>query len=210
MNSKAEIEERLIRAFKELVIEEPVEKITVRQITDRAGVIRTTFYHHFQDKYELMERIVHKQIIQPIEPLVENDMIDEAVILIFSNFVREKELYRKMAKTSGQNSFEQIVQKCVKDIFFQVIGQKIQARIDAQTMKRPWLSPEMVAIYYAQTMTFIVMYWIERGMPYTPREIAEIYEYILTHSLQDVVDELAEDAEEGRRAEHEEGAYPPW
>ena len=193
MQSGQEIEERLKQAFKELALEEAVEKITIRQITERAGVIRTTFYHHYQDKYQLMEQIIREEIIQPIGPLVENDMIDEAVILIFSNLMRERDLYMKLAKTSGQNSFEQIAQNCVRDILYQVISRKIQDRIDTQTLKHIWLSPEMVSMYYAQTMTFVVMYWINMGMPYTPREIASIYDYIISHSLQDVVDELREE-----------------
>ena len=192
MNTRAETEERMKKAFKELVMETPVEKITVKDITDRAGLIRGTFYHHYQDKYELMEQVIMDDVILPIGPLVENDMIDEAVVLIFSNLMREKELYMKLARTSGQNSFEQIVQKCVRDILYNVISRKIQAKLDAKTMKRIWMSPEMVAMYYSQTMVFVVMYWIERGMPYTPKEIGEIYEYIISHSLQDVVDELQE------------------
>ena len=50
-------------------------------------------------------------------------------------------------------------------------------------------------MYYSKTMSFIVMYWIEIGMPYSPRELGVIYEYIISHSLQDVVDELRDDAQ---------------
>ncbi len=190
MQSGAQVETKLKKAFKELVMTEPVEKITIAQITDRAGVIRTTFYHHFQDKYQLMERIVREDIIMPIGPLLENDMIDEAARLVFSNLCREKDLYLRLAKTSGQNSFEQITQKCIRDIFYQIIGGKLKAGIEAKSLKREWLSPEMVSEYYARTISYAVMYWIDMGMPYTPKELSEIYEYIISHSLQDVVDEL--------------------
>ncbi|MCR5282196.1 MAG: TetR/AcrR family transcriptional regulator C-terminal domain-containing protein [Lachnospiraceae bacterium] len=197
MQSKTQIESRLKDAFKALALEEPVEKITIQQIAERAGVIRTTFYNHFQDKYDLMEYIIREDIVEPIGSLIDNDMIDEAVVLIFSNLMREKELYQRLAKTSGQNSFEEIVQKCVNDLLYQVIAKKIQARIDTKSLKHIWLSPEMVSMYYSKTMSFIVMYWIELGMPYSPRELGVIYEYIISHSLQDVVDELQDDAQGG-------------
>ncbi len=190
MPAKKDVELRLKNAFKELAKEQPVDKITIHEITERAGVIRTTFYHHYQDKYELMEQIVREEIILPIEPLLENDMINEAIRLIFSNLMREKELYMKLAKTSGQNSFEQIAQKCVMDILYRVVGGKLKAGIDAKTFQKNWLSPEMLSSYYSRTIAFAVMYWIDMGMPYSPREIADIYEYIISHSLQDVVDEL--------------------
>ena len=47
---KKDIEGLLADSFKELALEKPIEKITIREITDRAGVIRVTFYNHFQDR----------------------------------------------------------------------------------------------------------------------------------------------------------------
>ena len=50
-----EIDVLLAESFKKLARTRPIEKITIREITDEAGVIRPTFYNHFQDKYELLE-----------------------------------------------------------------------------------------------------------------------------------------------------------
>lgn len=33
------------------------EKITVAQIIEEAGINRSTFYQHFSDKYEIVERL---------------------------------------------------------------------------------------------------------------------------------------------------------
>ena len=40
----------LAESLKELSKTRPIEKITIKEITDKAGVIRPTFYNHFQDK----------------------------------------------------------------------------------------------------------------------------------------------------------------
>ena len=48
------IDTLLAESLKELTIKQPIEKITIKEITDKAGVIRPTFYNHFQDKYELL------------------------------------------------------------------------------------------------------------------------------------------------------------
>ena len=47
------IDTLLAESLKELTIKQPIEKITIKEITDKAGVIRPTFYNHFQDKYEV-------------------------------------------------------------------------------------------------------------------------------------------------------------
>lgn len=50
MNHKEnETKYSLCEGFKDLLLDHPFEKITIKMITDRAGVIRPTFYHYFQD-----------------------------------------------------------------------------------------------------------------------------------------------------------------
>ena len=41
-------------SFHELAAAKPIDKITVKEIADNCGVSTTTFYNHFQDKYELV------------------------------------------------------------------------------------------------------------------------------------------------------------
>ena len=69
MNTKTDIDRLLMDSFKKLVLKVPVENITIKEITDEAGVIRPTFYNHFQDKYEVIERIVKEEILMPVKPL---------------------------------------------------------------------------------------------------------------------------------------------
>ena len=47
--AKSAVDTLLAEALKELAEKHPIEKITIKEITDRAGVIRPTFYNHFQD-----------------------------------------------------------------------------------------------------------------------------------------------------------------
>ncbi len=36
----------------------PIDKITVKKVTDYIGITRNTFYYHYQDIYALLEEIV--------------------------------------------------------------------------------------------------------------------------------------------------------
>lgn len=188
MQHRTRLDYLLAESFKKMVVKTPIEKITIKEITDLAGVIRPTFYNHFQDKYEVVERIIKDEILQPIRPLLQNDMIDESMILIFTNLQKEKEFYTKLAKTTGQNSFEEIVRKCVEELLLEFMISKTGEKV----VKDKWLTPSMIAKYYAQSMTFVVMNWIQSGMPLSPKEIAEVYDYIITRSMQDIIDELKE------------------
>ena len=47
--------ERIIRAFWEVNKTKPIDKITVKDITEKTGIYRTTFYRYFQDIYAIVE-----------------------------------------------------------------------------------------------------------------------------------------------------------
>ena len=46
--------EILAESFREIADKKPINKITVRDITDNCGYSSATFYRHFKDKYDLI------------------------------------------------------------------------------------------------------------------------------------------------------------
>lgn len=186
---KETIDVLLAEGFKELACQQPIEKITIKEITDKAGVIRPTFYNHFQDKYELLEWIIKKQILEPIKPLILAGMIDEALLLMFNTIEKEKDFYGKAVKLEGQNSFESIVKKCIKEALFEaLLSQKEKG--SKKKNKYPWLTMENIAEFYAQSMCFVIVNWIESGMSVPPREVTDIYNYIMSTPMTEVLKEL--------------------
>ena len=49
-------------AFLAVLNEKPLGKITVKDITDRCGINRNTFYYHYQDIPALLEEICQNQV----------------------------------------------------------------------------------------------------------------------------------------------------
>ncbi len=180
------IEEALAQSLKALVVRMPFEKITIKQITDGAGVIRVTFYNHFQDKYDLLGWIIRSEILAPVRILIENRMFREAIQLIFSGLLRDREFYAAASRIEGQNSFEDIVRDCIYELLLSLFTDHAR-RVHP---KYAWLTPAYMAQYYAQSMTFVVLSWIREGMPLGPEEMGEIYEHMATRSMADVLEEL--------------------
>ena len=70
MERKSELTKALLgEKFKELVAKKGFEKLTIKMITDAAGVIRPTFYNYFQDKYEVMEWLLETEVFQHIREM---------------------------------------------------------------------------------------------------------------------------------------------
>ncbi len=50
-------EEAILQAFFTLLEDFSFDQITVSQIIDTANINRSTFYRHYQDKYDILEKI---------------------------------------------------------------------------------------------------------------------------------------------------------
>lgn len=61
------------RSFTDLLKTKPIQSISVKELSDRAGINRGTFYTHYQDIYALLEEIENEMLIefsQALEPLL--------------------------------------------------------------------------------------------------------------------------------------------
>ena len=108
-NRNNAIDTLLADSLKELAASKPIEKITIKEITDKAGVIRPTFYNHFQDKYELLEWIVQNELITPMEPFLKRRMLKESMSYALTSMEKERDFYIQAVHLTGQNSFSDIL-----------------------------------------------------------------------------------------------------
>ena len=103
----------LRQAFWELYEERPIEKISVREITDRAGYNRATFYLYYHDVYELLEEI-EGQVLGVIghlvnERLLQGDKLDfsQHMSLILRLAKRSRSYTRVLLGDHGDPAFTQ-------------------------------------------------------------------------------------------------------
>jgi len=57
----------ILQSFESLLAEKGFESISVQDVTDRAQINRATFYKHYLDKYELLDRSISRMFMQEIE-----------------------------------------------------------------------------------------------------------------------------------------------
>lgn len=184
--SKHTTDQILADSLKKLVEKKPVEKITIKEITDKAGVIRPTFYNHFQDKYELLEWIIRQDILGPAYPLIKNGLTNQAVLLVFTSLVREKEFYSRLGRMDGPVTFEDLIVKCMKDMLLEIFSEHPRSK----HAKFAWMTLDMLSEHYARSMCFAVEVWIRQGMTVPPQEMADVYEYLMSHSMEQAIREF--------------------
>jgi AcrR family transcriptional regulator len=82
----AQTKQNLIDAFWELYCTKRIEKITIKEITTRAGYNRSTFYEYFTDVYDVLEQL-ENTLISNLQELPIQQLSSSGVPLPFEALV---------------------------------------------------------------------------------------------------------------------------
>ena len=52
----------LRNALSQLLLQQNFESITIRELTEKAGINRGTFYLHYVDKYDMFEQMKNRKV----------------------------------------------------------------------------------------------------------------------------------------------------
>ena len=159
MQQKREVKVLLADSFKELVQEKPVEKITIKEITDRAGVIRVTFYNHFQDKYELMNWIFDMEFIGLIGQDEANQSIEEMTALLRILY-DNRCFYRNALSVQGQNSLIEHI----REIAMPLLHKRLQEAMTAEDDSAFYIE------FFLDALLGAIIRWINREDCEPPEE----------------------------------------
>ncbi|MDO4615789.1 MAG: TetR/AcrR family transcriptional regulator C-terminal domain-containing protein [Lachnospiraceae bacterium] len=176
MESKRDLTRELLAdCFKSLMLTTPFEKITIKMITDRAGLIRPTFYKHFQDKYEVLEWIFVTEIIDPVRLLLQNHMEREAIVMFCKCLEKDKKFYRRAYTVDGPNSFDNLMQRYVSSLILKYIELHPLCKVGAP----PAATEDFAAAYYTYGLINIIREWIIKDMSCSAEELADTHSYFL-------------------------------
>ena len=112
-------------AFFELIDENGFDSVTVKDITDRALISRNTFYLHYEDKFDLLNKIsnelmrkvywrVSKDLIK-IKDLVFTIDCTAALLISIQRVIDEdRDLYRLLLTDPGTVVFSEKIEKTIR------------------------------------------------------------------------------------------------
>ena len=94
--------EIIAKTFTELLDEKPMSKITVKDIVERCGVNRNTFYYHFKDIPDVVEFILKKKWDESLEHPQDRasilECMEEMIDLVRNNRKVMLNVYRSVKK----------------------------------------------------------------------------------------------------------------
>lgn len=164
-----------------LLKEKKVQDITVRELTDMADLNRGTFYLHYKDVFDLLEK-TEAELQEDFTQLVcKHDAVDlkqrpsvifnEIYSLVYDNADLIEILLGENGDLNFVNRLKQLIrEKCLKD-WMEVFRSGNAAAFDA------------FFSFIVSGCIGLVQYWLQTGLKETPEQMAKLTEHIITKGI---------------------------
>ena len=169
--SKSTVENIVRSTFAIMMAEnKPVSRITVREVCEQARINRSTFYAHFLDVYDVVEKVertmaegLTERFLQKLE---DGEGMDACFAALFE-FVREHRLfYRLYFGAAGRSG--------VIGVAWDLLQDKTEGLSYEQFGYRNEEELKYHGEFFIYGLTAMLRRWIERDCPETPRELFDI------------------------------------
>lgn len=162
----------LKESLSELLETKPIEKITVKEICEKADINRGTFYSHYSDQFDLYNHVVQEFITKAVEILgnifeSEPHDIYKSATMVYEYVKENSKLAKPLLDGRVIFGFDKYT-----DIFNDIIHKFYLDEIKRQVPNVHFV--DMVYQYIAAANITLIKYWVNTGMQESPEEMASL------------------------------------
>ena len=154
-------------SLKKLLLQKPLNKITINDITEDCGVNRMTFYYHFKDIYDLVDWIMVEDAAKALENKPTFDTWTEAFLDLLHQVQENKVLVMNVYRSISREQVEQYLYKLLDPMLREFMERGMQ-EITVQDD-----DVQFIVDFYKYALVGMVLEWIRRDMKTEPAIMAE-------------------------------------
>ena len=160
MNKRTEItaqtKQNIIDGFWDLYCEKRIEKITVKEITNRAGYNRGTFYEYFTDVYDVLD-VIENSLIPSLHELppvsTPTGTIGMPIDVFLNIWEQNAKYYSILFGDKGDPAFASKLKNSIKPIIMKALEDK--SNIDKREL-------DYILEYTLSAMVGVMSYWFRK------------------------------------------------
>ena len=157
----------LENSLKKLLLQKPLNKITINDITEDCGINRMTFYYHFRDIYDLVEWVCMEDAKKALADNKTYETWQQGFVRIFDAVRENKPFIMNVYRCVHQERVETYLKPLVDDLLLGVINEEAAGLTVRQEDKA------FIAQVYCYIFIGIMMDWIKDDMRAAPEQIVE-------------------------------------
>lgn len=170
---------RLGNALVALIQEKPVDKVTVREVLNRASVGRSTFYLHYRDMDDLFLSVLEDGLemwTTALSKQQENSRRFAPVMEFFAHVASARKLYRALVDSGRIHAFFDLAQ----GYFARGIARRLKEMSLANLVQRD-LDARSHAL--AGNLLSLLKWWLDRGARESPKAMDELFHRMAWNGL---------------------------
>lgn len=145
-------------SLKKLMLQKPLDKITIRDLTEDCGISRMTFYYHFKDIYDLVEWSCIADATRALEGKKTYDTWSEGLLQIFEAVYENKPFILNAYRCISRDQIESFLFHLTSDLIMAVVEEKAAGTEVSEENRR------FIADFYKYSFVGIMLDWIKQGM----------------------------------------------
>lgn len=154
-------------SLKNLLLQKPLNKITVGDIANDCGINRMTFYYHFKDIYDLIEWSCVEDATKALEGKKTYDTWQEGFLNIFNAVLDNKPFIMNVYRSVSREQIEMYLYKLTYNLLIDVVNEKSVGMTVSDEDKK------FIADFYKYAFVGIMLNWIRNDMKEEPKQIVD-------------------------------------
>lgn len=170
----------IVIAFRELMSEKSLNKITINDIAQKCSINRQTFYYHFHDIIDLIDWICETEGEKAMEVMAHSSW-KEAFLGLFGLIQKDKVLVTNIYKHTSAEYLNKILYRVTYQLWYNIISEQAGDIPIQETDK------EFLAHFFKFGFIGMITEWIDQGMKEDPKQIVEKLEGLIEGSIRNVL-----------------------
>ena len=163
----ANTKQALEASLKRLMLKKPLDKITIRDLTEDCGISRMAFYYHFKDIYDLVEWACIEDASAALQGKKTYDTWQEGLLQIFEAVLENKPFILNAYRCISRDQMERFLFQLTYGLIRGVVDEKSEGTAISEADKA------FIAEFYKYSFVGVLLDWIRQGMTADPRLLAE-------------------------------------
>ena len=183
----------MVSALKAMMIQKPVDKITIQDITDRCGIRRQNFYYHFADIYDLMQYMFQEEAVSLLEQHEGTLLWQEGLLQLFRYLEKNRTVCLCALRSVGRDHLRRFFQTDIYAIIHRTVEQ-VGTEIGADLGGDSQPDIDLVTHFYVVALSGMVESWLLEEIDRTPEQLIAFADQMLQDHISGAKKRLKADA----------------
>ena len=167
----------LTESLKRLMTQKPLNKISIREITEGCGVNRQTFYYHFEDIYDQVRWMFRQEAVKLLDQQEGVLVWQDGLLQLFRYLEENRDICLCAMHSVSHEHLRRFFQADIYDIIHRGIDQLTEGLPTNEEEK------DILTHFYVSALDGTVESWLPGELPYTPETLVSAADRIIREHI---------------------------